>query len=107
MKRSRIRRKPHRDPVTPGTAEYVAHRDGSCVMSQLDPTHVCRDKWGNETSPSAEYEIDHVDTSGLGRRGPSVPSNLVRLCPWGHTEKTYNARKWRPALRSYLAEVAA
>jgi hypothetical protein len=93
----------HKDPVTPEMRAEVAGRDGSCVMSQLDPTHVCRDTFGNEISPFGEYEIDHIDTGGVGKRGPSVPGNLVRLCPWGHAEKTYNARKWRPVLREWAA----
>lgn len=102
-----MKRKPHRDPVTPELRAEVAERDGECVLSKLDPTHICRDQWGNEVSPTGVFEIDHVFTSGLGRRGPSIPGNLVRLCPWGHAEKTYNARKWRPPLREYLEQVAA
>ena len=102
-----MKRRTHRDPVTPDMRAFIAHRDGSCVMSQLDPTHICRDTWGNEISPYAEFELDHVDNGGVGRRGPSVPSNLVRLCPWGHAEKTNDARKWRAPLRRYLSEVEA
>jgi hypothetical protein len=106
VKRTRIRRKPHADPVTPELRIEVAERDGECVLSKLDPTHICRDQWGNEVSPTGVFEIDHVLTGGLGKRGPSVLSNLVRLGPWGHAHKTYNARLVRPYLLAYLESVA-
>jgi hypothetical protein len=105
MKRTHIRRKAHKDPVTPELRAEVAERDGRCVLSKLDPTHTCRDTWGNQIDPRGVFEIDHVMNSGVGMRGPSVRSNLVRLCPWGHAEKTNNARRLRPYLVAYLESV--
>lgn len=101
------KRRGHRDPVTTDVAEEVAAWDQSCVMSQIDATHICRDKFGNEISPDGEYEIDHIYSGGMGRRGPSKPENLVRLCPWGHRTKTENARYWRPFLGRWAAGRAA
>jgi hypothetical protein len=97
------KRRGHRDPVSPEVAEFVAEQDGMCVMAILDSNHTCRDRWGNEIHPAGEYELDHIYTLGIGRRGPSTPENLVRLCPWGHREKTDNARRWRPALGAWAA----
>jgi hypothetical protein len=93
MKRSRIRRKPHRDPVTPELHDYIVTRDAGCVGPLLDMDGSCYGK----------LEIDHIDNAGLGRRGPSVPSNLVTLCATHHFLKTTNARTWRPVLRQYVA----
>jgi hypothetical protein len=99
----RKKRRGHRDPVTPEVAEFVASMDGMCVMAILDTTHTCRDRFGNVIDPAGEYELDHIYTLGMGRRGPSTSENLVRLCPWGHREKTDNARHWRPALGAWAA----
>ena len=97
------KRRGHRDPVTPELAADIAAWDRECVMSQIDLTHICRDKWGNQIRPDGEYEIDHIYTLGMGRRGPSSPENLVRLCPWGHRTKTENARYWRARLGQWAA----
>lgn len=101
------RRKPD-DRVTEAVANYVSARDlavGGCVMAHLDRTHQCHDQYGNQIRPDEQYELDHVDNGGVGNRGPSTASNLVRLCPFGHRVKTENARLWRPALRAYLERV--
>lgn len=47
-------------------------------------------------------EMDHVWSSGLGRRGPSQPWNLVVLCQYHHRWKTEHARDARRILRGYL-----
>ena len=101
------RRKPD-DRVTEDEGNYVSARDlsvGGCVMAHLDPSHLCHDAFGNQISPAGEYELDHVDNAGMGKRGESTRYNLVRLCPYAHRIKTENARLWRPALRAYLERV--
>jgi hypothetical protein len=99
-----------RDPVTPETRETVLRRDGSCVAWQLDPRHVCRDQWGRDHYPDSLWlmTLDHVQ-EGYGRMGvraPSDPAHLVTLC-WGAHLLTHWATSHRPALRDYLAGVAA
>lgn len=107
--RSKSRPKPWKrhpdDKVSEELAHYVIGRDRVCVLSVIDATHTCRNTWGDEVPSNGDFELDHVDTLGFGKRGPSVPWNLVRLCPWGHREKTENARLYRPALREYLMRV--
>jgi hypothetical protein len=93
------------DRVTPAVGNYVAARDNQCVLATLDPEHVCRDQFGNLISPKGQYELDHVDNGGTGKRGPSTRDNLVRLCPFAHRLKTENASRYRPMLRAYLAVV--
>ncbi len=90
-----IRRKPHRDPVTPELREYILARDKGCVGALLDMEGPC----------DGRIEIDHVVNAGLGKRGPSIPLNLASLCSAHHREKTDNARAWRPMLIEYLCNV--
>ena len=105
LRKSELRSKARKDKVTPGTAEYVASRDGRCVMAILEPTHQCHDRYGNRIASDGVYELDHVDNGGTGKRGPSTPSNLVRLCPYGHLTKTHFARLWRGKLHAYLVSI--
>ena len=115
IRRSPIKRTPRKawrrrpdDRVTEDEGNYVSARDlavGGCVMAHLDPSHLCHDAFGNQISPAGEYELDHVDNGGTGKRGESTRFNLVRVCPSGHATKTYNARLWRPAFRDYLRSV--
>ena len=86
------KRRGHRDPVTPATYRYVVHRDRGCVGPRVLVTGAC----------AGPIEMDHVDNGGVGKRGPSTPSNLVLLCQAHHMEKTANARLWRPVLRDYI-----
>lgn len=91
-----IRRKPHRDPVTPELREYILARDKGCVGALLDMEGPC----------DGRIEIDHVLNAGLGKRGPSIPLNLVSLCSGTHhPAKTNNARAWRPLLIEYVCSV--
>jgi hypothetical protein len=55
---------------------------------------------GTQFGPSDRFslELDHVNTSGLGKRGPSIPENLVSLCGLHHRMKTEQSRVWRPML---------
>ena len=99
-----------RDPVTPAIHEAVLRRDGGCVAAILDPMHFCRDQWGRpiSTVDIGRMTLDHVQ-EGYGRMGvraPSNPAHLVTLC-WGAHLLTHWATSHRPALRDYLARVAA
>jgi len=99
-----------RDPVTPAIREAVLRRDGRCVAAILDPSHLCRDRWGELHFQDAldEMTLDHVQ-EGYGRMGvraPSDPAHLVTLC-WGAHLLTHWATSHRPELREYLAGVTA
>lgn len=52
--------------------------------------------------------LDHVQGGygRMGKRAPSDPAHLVTLC-WGAHLLTHWATSHRPALRDYLAGVAA
>jgi hypothetical protein len=94
-----VRRKPHKDPVTPELHDYIVARDMGCVGRWLLMEGEC----------DGRIEIDHILNGGVGKRGPSVPLNLVSLCSAHHRAKTNNARAWRPLLIEYCAhaEMAA
>lgn len=101
MKRSRIKRTiRHKDPVTLGVAQEVFKRDGGCVGPRVGMYGRC----GTQFGPSDRFglELDHVNGSGLGKRGPSIPENLVSLCGLHHRMKTEQSRIWRPILNEYL-----
>jgi hypothetical protein len=87
-----MKRRAHRDPVTPELREYVLARDKGCLGPRLEMEGPC----------VGRIELDHVMGAGLGRRGPSVASNLASLCAAHHFLKTSNARTWRPVLVEYL-----
>ena len=99
-----------RDPVTPAIREAVLLRDGGCVASILDPTHLCQDEWGWRIGPDYldGMTLDHVQEiyGRMGVRAPSDPAHLVTLC-WGAHLLTHWATSHRPELREYLARVAA
>lgn len=62
---------------------------------------------GTQFGPSDRFniELDHVNTSGLGKRGPSIPENLVSLCGLHHRIKTEQSRVWREKLNDYLRKI--
>lgn len=104
MKRSRIKRTiRHKDPVTLGVAHEVMRRDNGCVGPKIGMYGSC----GTQFGPSDRFniELDHVNTSGLGKRGPSIPENLVSLCGLHHRMKTEQSRIWRPLLNEYLKKL--
>lgn len=94
-------RKPrrHRDPVTPELRAQVLAADRyRCACREVR-------LWSPDlfTDPCAgKLELDHIDGSGLGRRGPSTLSNLVTLSSSCHRWKTEHAKAARPALRAYV-----
>jgi hypothetical protein len=47
-------------------------------------------------------EIDHVNSAGFGKRGPSTEQNCLVLCGWHHRMKTEASKRWRPLLNNYL-----
>ena len=93
--RKRAKRRGHADPVTQELADYLWQRDGRCALAKIHPGHTC-------DGPS---EIDHILNSGKGKRGPSIPTNTVRLCQWAHATKTAHARAYRAILLAYVDRV--
>lgn len=73
----------------------VFERDGyRCIPRLVGIVHTC----------SPGRELDHVRASGaLGKKSPTVMSNLVTTCPAGHRAKTDNGRRARPLLLDYLS----
>lgn len=106
MKRSPIRRRARKDPVTPETHAAVLVRDRACVLSKRDPEHVCRDQWGNRHDPDdlARLSLEHVKSElRAGRRAPSDPAHLVAMCHGANLAVPSKAeREW---MRGYLASV--
>lgn len=101
MKRGTIRRSiRHKDPVTLGVAQIVLKRDKGCVGPRVGMLGRCGTQFG--VSDKFNIELDHVNTSGLGKRGPSTPENLVSLCGLHHRVKTEQSRIWRARLNDYL-----
>jgi hypothetical protein len=101
MKRSNIKRSiKHKDPVTQETAAAVYGRDISCIAGRIGMPGICGSQFGPQANPP--LELDHVNGSGLGKRGPSIPENLVLLCGLHHRMKTEQARVWRPVINEYL-----
>lgn len=104
-----MKRRPHRDPVTPGLRDAVLARDGHrCVASLLDAHGACRTAFGEPMEYPGGYrvahlELDHVkDQPRMGVRAESDLDHLVALCPYHHRESGW-ATSHRPALREYLA----
>lgn len=93
----------HKDPVTPDVYAAVMLRDNkTCVGPQVGMTGECGSQWG--PGRPVVLEIDHVNTAGFGKRGPSIEENLVILCGYHHRIKTEASRIWRAALNEYLRE---
>lgn len=99
LKGSKPRR--HRDPVTPAVYAAVRGRDRGCVAAWVRLDSFAQEEPFPEPCVGP-LELDHVWSSGLGRRGPSVEWNLVMLCRRHHRWKTEHARTARLVLRGYL-----
>ena len=80
----------------------VYRRDVRCVGPVVGMPGLCGSQFGPQQHPT--MELDHVNGSGLGKRGPSTPQNLVLLCGLHHRMKTEQARVWRPKLNEYLSK---
>ena len=97
MKRSPIRRHPHKDPVTHALRLAVLERDGErCVTTFIE--------WDQDIDACAgPLTLDHVQ-EGYGRMGKRAPSRLDTLavvCAHHHLDGW--ATSHRPELRAYLA----
>ena len=92
---SRLRAKPHKDPVTPEMWFYVISRDGGCIGPRM----------GMERACFGRLELDHLYNGGIGKRGPSTARNLSTLCGQHHYTKTVEARRWRPVINAYLSRL--
>lgn len=102
MKRSTIRRTiRHKDPVTIEVRLSVLKRDSGCISAKIGMPGLCGTQFG--PSPNPNLELDHVNGSGMGKRGPSIAENLVTLCGLHHRMKTEQARIWRPKINEYLS----
>lgn len=97
-----------KDPVTPELHAAVLTRDRECVLWKRDPSHACRDQWGNPHRPDdlARLSLEHVkDEPRMGKRGPSDLRHLVAMCHAANIAvPSKAAREW---MRDYLARTAA
>lgn len=103
MKRTPMRRRAQRDPVTADTRALVLARDGGCVLAQADPGHQCRDAWGtpHDYRDLRRLTLEHVkDSLRMGVRAPSDPSHLVALCAGANIGVPSKAQ--RAILREWL-----
>ena len=98
-------------------AAAVFERDKQCVASILDPTHVCRDKWGYTHKPNILrlLTLDHVlDVPQIGApvkkrgperkhryRAPSDVEHLVAVCWAAHIAQGWSTGH-REEIRAYL-----
>jgi hypothetical protein len=97
LRRSPIKRRPRRDPVTSEVAAAVFARDKACVAPLLGGSSLDCD--GRDT-------LDHVrDQPMMGKRAPSDMAHLVVLCERHHLWNGW-ATSHRPELREYLRSVA-
>jgi hypothetical protein len=97
VKRSPIRRRARRDPVTPELRLAVLERDRGCVAAKFD------EEW---RFCLGRLTLDHVkEQPRMGLRAPSDLGHLVALCEYHHLESGW-ATSHRPELRAYLAALA-
>lgn len=96
-----MKRRGHRDPVTPELRQAVFDRDGYCAAPVIDA----------DCGPcSGRSQIEHVlEQSRMAKRAPSDLAHCVALCE-NHTEPGMKAgRVWnlshKADLRRYLAQV--
>ena len=90
----------HKDPVPPEIARAVFARDVSCVGVKVGMLGACGSQWG--PGKPVSMEIDHVNSAGFGKRGPSMEENLVLICGYHHRIKTESSKQWRAAINEYL-----
>jgi len=108
VNRRPIRRHAHKDPVTEDVRFAVLDRDQACILYQLDPSHECRDRWGNPHRPDATWllSLEHVKPDLMaGQRGPSTARWMVAMCYAGNVGVPSKAQ--RNAIRAYLQRVSA
>jgi hypothetical protein len=66
----------HKDPVTESLRLDLLRRDKSCVGPLVGMSGVCGSQFG---PGKITLEVDHVSTSGFGKRGTSSRANCVIL----------------------------
>jgi len=93
--------------VTLALRQAVMDRDGRCVLFNLDPEHVCCDRWGQPHMPGATHllTLEHVHEGyGLmGKRAPNTLRTMVAMC---HASNVgVPSKEQRRRIRAYLAEV--
>lgn len=111
-RRTPLRRKPHKDPVTYQVRTEVIERDiaiaGGCVAPYLDrEAGDCRDFWNDVIRPDARpmLTVDHVRPHpSMALRAPSTRRWMVAMCPGHHLNSGW-ATSHRTVLRAYLEEV--
>lgn len=72
-----------RDHVKPSVHAEVIVRDGACILSFLEPGHVCRDLFGDvhDSRDVGKCTLEHVkDDLRMGKRAPSDAAHMVLLC---------------------------
>ena len=93
--------------VTPELHAAVLVRDRACLLSKIEPDHLCRDTWGNPHAAGdlSKLTVEHVkDHSMMGKRAPSDMAHLVALCAYANIGVP--SKSQREAFRSYLRAVA-
>lgn len=95
--------------ITQELHDHVLRRDGCCVISFMDRSHTCRDRWGEEHDPTVlgRLTLEHVRTDPGGMRRHD-PGHIVAMCwhanvveHWGSTTEH------RLALNIYLRGIRA
>lgn len=97
-----------KDAVTPDLYAAVLLRDRACVLSKIEPDHLCRDVWGTPHAADdlAKLSIEHVkDQPRMGRRAPSDLGHCLALCAAANIGVP--SKSQRAALRAYLRAVLA
>lgn len=101
-----MKRRPYALPE--GLREAVLRRDRHCLLSSIEPEHVCRDAWGTPHAPDDldRLSLEHVKSDlMMGRRAPSDAAHLVALCAAANIGVP--SRSQRDAFRAYLRAVTA
>jgi hypothetical protein len=92
--------------VPPALREAVFARDRSCVLFDLDSTHVCKDQWGQAHMPGRTdlLTIEHVKRElRAGVRAENSMGTMVAMCWAGNLRPPTKGQ--RQAIREYLATV--
>ena len=92
--------------VPPALRVAVMERDQRCVLYQLDPEHVCRDRWGQPhiASRTDLLTIEHVKRElRMSVRAENSMETMVAMCWSGNLGPPTKVQ--RALIREYLAEV--
>ena len=92
--------------VIPALRDAVFARDRRCVLFNLDPDHVCRDRWGQPHMPGAVHLLTIENGKRelrMGVRAENSMGTMVAMCWAGNLGPPTKVQ--RAAIRAYLAEV--